>query len=560
MRAGSQRVRGQAPPRPIAVAAGARSAPAITIASARRSVYRVHMRSSRHLRARVIALTIVLSACTHTEWQAELHVPSDSGRLDAHAPFLKVHMDDGEVYVLSDWRVLQNPHVVSGVGLHYDAERRVLGEGLQAIPLDRVALLETNRPRSVFHAGVAVLGVATALSLAVNVACATNPKMCYGSCPTFYAEDGAGLALQAEGFSGSFARALEDTDVDALRTARSVDGHVSIVMRDEAAETHVVRSVRLLAIPRPAGRRIVRSGGSFFAAGTPIAPLRCTAPDRDCTADVAQGDGQEDTTPADPHDLATTETITLSFGPSTGRRGLIVSARNSLVGTFVFYQVLAWLGHDAGTLLTSLDHEAAGASPVRDALTFGRALAQLRVEVRAPGGEWMAAGTYEEFGPIARDLQVVPLPEGLADGPLEVRLVSTRGFWKIDELALVQLEPVSAPTPIEPTRVLHHDLEDADALARLRDPERYLYTFPGDAYTLDYDVPEDGDYELFLESRGYYVEWIREQWLTEQNPVEAARFLLDPRAALKRLAPAYARTAPFVEEQFSRTRVGESRR
>lgn len=517
------------------------------------------MGESSRARACVVLLA-VLAACSHTEWQAELRGPQDRAPLDTSAPFLKVHMADGGLYVLSDWHVLDAPRTVSGVGVRYDARRRVLGEGVQAIALDGVALLETNRPRSVMNAGAAVLGVVTALSLVVNVACAISPKSCYGSCPTFYADDGAGLALQAEGFSGAFAAAFEETDVDALRTARSVNGHVSIVMRDEAAETHVVRSVRLLAVPRREGRRIVRAGGSYFAAKTPLAPLRCEAPGRDCTADVAAGDGREDAPTADPRDLAAPETLALSFGPSTGRRGLIVSARNSLVGTFVFYQVLAWLGRDAGSLLANLDPDAAASDPVAQALRVGRELAKLRVEVRAPGGEWLAAGSYEELGPIARDRQVVPLPEGLPDGPLEVRLASTRGFWKIDELTLAELEPVGAPTALEPARVLRHGVEDADALARLRDPARQLFTFPGDAYTLEYDLPSGADDELFLESRGYYVEWLREQWLAEESPVEAARFLLDPRAALERLAPAYARIAPLVEEQFARSRIGESPR
>jgi len=122
----------------------------------------------------------------------------------------------------------------------------------------------------------------------------------------------------------------------------------------------------------------------------------------------------------------------------------------------------------------------------------------------------------------------------------------------------VQLAPAPAATRIAPSSVLHHGVVDAEALARLRDPERHLFTFPGDAYTLVYDLPENADYELFLESRGYYVEWIRTQWLAEQSPAQIARFFFDPRDAMRRLAPAYARIAPFVEEQFSGSRVGES--
>ena len=51
------------------------------------------------------------------------------------------------------------------------------------LSLSEIALLETNRPENFMHGTVAVLGVATAASLAVTVVCATNPKTCFGSCP-----------------------------------------------------------------------------------------------------------------------------------------------------------------------------------------------------------------------------------------------------------------------------------------------------------------------------------------------------------------------------------------
>ena len=91
-------------------------------------MYAAPMRIRGALRDCVVMLALsALCACTHTEWQAELHARDDSRPLDAEAPFLKVHMEDGALYVLSEWRVIAQPSAVSGIGLHYDVGRHVLG-------------------------------------------------------------------------------------------------------------------------------------------------------------------------------------------------------------------------------------------------------------------------------------------------------------------------------------------------------------------------------------------------------------------------------------------------
>lgn len=63
-----------------------------------------------------------------------------------------------------------------------------------------------------------------------------------------------------------------------------------------------------------------------------------------------------------------------------------------------------------------------------------------------------------------------------------------------------------------------------------------------------------GDYDLFLDSRGYYLEWMRQEWLREQNPLAALRMLLDPARALRELAPAFKRIEPQAETLFWRSR------
>ncbi|HMG24647.1 MAG TPA: hypothetical protein VK607_25095, partial [Kofleriaceae bacterium] len=76
-----------------------------------------------------------------------------------------------------------------------------------------------------------------------------------------------------------------------------------------------------------------------------------------------------------------------------------------------------------------------------------------------------------------------------------------------------------------------------------------IVTQPGDAYELDYDIPR-GEVELLLDSRGYYLEWMRAEWLREQHPLAALALLIAPAQALRDLAPAWKRLEPDAEQAF----------
>jgi hypothetical protein len=83
------------------------------------------------------------------------------------------------------------------------------------------------------------------------------------------------------------------------------------------------------------------------------------------------------------------------------------------------------------------------------------------------------------------------------------------------------------------------------------DTGKSLVTLPGDAYDIEYQLPPRPEqYELFLESRGYYLEWMRREWLAEENLPLAAQILLDPAGAVRTLAPAFKRREPELERLF----------
>ena len=111
--------------------------------------------------------------------------------------------------------------------------------------------------------------------------------------------------------------------------------------------------------------------------------------------------------------------------------------------------------------------------------------------------------------------------------------------------------PAADPVRVKPSFVLRDGAADRDALDRLRSRERQLTTLPGDEYTLVYRLPDAvADYEIFLESRGYYLEWMRAEWIAEEDVLRAAQLFLDPVSALRVMAPEYKRVEADMERTF----------
>jgi hypothetical protein len=383
----------------------------------------------------VLVLAVVSAACSQ-RIQRTLTTPDRAASLNEESFYLKVHMRNGDVYVLSDWKVDEARRMVLGVGEHYDSRRALLAVTTHEVPLADVALFETNVQRT--SPAVAALAVITGLSAALTAACLSNPKACFGSCPTFYVDG----VLHAEGFSDAVAPSLEKHDIDALFRVEPEGRTLALRMTNEAYETHVVRAADVLVAPRPAGGRVFATGeGELWQATDLRAPTRCAASEGDCATAVRAFDDDWRSSVADAHDLATHETIALEFdvgpGPAAGRQAVAISARQSFMTTFLLYQALAYMGSKAGFYLAEIER---GDPAMHSTLGGMRALlGGIDVQVRDAQGAWHTAGSFHETGPLATDTQLVVLPEGV--DARELRLSLTQGYWRIDAVALVTLGP-----------------------------------------------------------------------------------------------------------------------
>jgi len=460
-------------------------------------------------------------------------------------------MRNGDLFVLSEWQTDATRSQVLGTGTQYDPMRVVVATGSLSVPVDSVAVFETNVMET-SNASILITTLAV-VTVAVAIYCATNPKACFGSCPTFYL---AGIDRPvAEGFSASIAPSLEATDVDALPLRMAGGGPLEVVMKNEALETHVVNFVNVLALPHPPDAQVFALDDGTFCAATGIAaPVAAVAPEGDCLEALSHVDGVERFSLADSVNLAARETLEVTFADTTpGARGLVIACRQSLLSTYLLYQTFAYMGTSAGYWIAQIERGGLDSSDNRILDLLGG----VAMSIESSPGVWTPVGGVTEFGPIAIDQRLIPF-DAPAGWTGRARVEVTKGGWRIDRVALATRGAVVEPVRLEPVAVTRAGVPDEATLSNLLDPGRSLTTLPGDTYTLVFALPDaDLTYDVFLESRGYYLEWIREEWLRDESPAHLAEVLFKPEQALMRLAPEYKKIEPSMESVFWSSRYAK---
>ncbi len=464
-------------------------------------------------------------------------------------PYLKLHMKKGEVYVLNNWELKIDENVISGIGNHLDINRQQIEEGQFTILLKDIVLAETNQIKS--SSAVGVLAALTVVTGLFTIFCIANPKACFGSCPTFYVHDGNDYVVKSEGFSSSISPALEEKDIDALYNVKTESENFEIQLRNEAYETHVIRSANILAVPKlKDGRTFITPEGIYYQVSNLTEASQAVDEEGDCSEKLCSLDGIERFSPADSNNLAEKEEIEISFYDLTkGNKGLVIASRQTLLTTFLFYQTLAYMGTSAGYWFANLERNS---NTFKEILNNPRKeMGGIEVFIQNEKGEWEKTNEISEHGPIATDTKIIPLKYQTDNSTLKIKLRMTKGLWRIDYVALADLGNEVQAVTIEPQSSFPEFSDGSKVTSLLRNPDSVLVTFPGDKYFLNYKLPKNyNDYELFLESQGYYLEWIRGEWLAEENPDKVYQMFFNPKQYFKDLAPQFKEIEAEMEETF----------
>jgi hypothetical protein len=170
--------------------------------------------------------------------------------------------------------------------------------------------------------------------------------------------------------------------------------------------------------------------------------------------------------------------------------------------------------------------------------------------------DWELQDGFYETGPIAINRQFIPL-SGVSSGKdVRLKLVLNKGLWRIDYAALTNIKQKVMPVEITPKSVLNKGEPDNTALSEIKSPEQYLISMPGSEYKISFDLPDpESDYELFLYSKGYYLEWMREHWLKDKNLFKLKQMVDSPKDYLRTEAQNYKLYEAHMEQLFWSSRI-----
>ncbi|HAK70994.1 MAG TPA: hypothetical protein DCM15_06430, partial [Cryomorphaceae bacterium] len=176
------------------------------------------------------------------------------------------YADGASVVFEPDWRVTDDSTIIGTM-------RRISALGkpttvnftwneidIQGIELWRTSRNLNLNERALFGGSIFM----AAVDIGVGIICLANPKMCFGSCPTFYQNESDHLFKSAaEGFTNAILPTLEHRDIDALPEVM-LPGEERIVMKNEALETHNINEVVLFSVPVEAGSEVLHTVDDSF--------------------------------------------------------------------------------------------------------------------------------------------------------------------------------------------------------------------------------------------------------------------------------------------------------
>lgn len=473
--------------------------------------------------------------------------------------YLKVHQKNGDVSVFVIWDYTENQDSILGYARTFDFTRKEIDKGRKAISKNEILLMETNDEDAVRkeqNNGLNALTVLSSFNAAIATICLIVKKACFGSCPTFYIEPYSDVHYSnAEGFSNAICPSLKQSDVDALGIRKS-GGPMSIYLKNEALETHVIDMVELVAVPLGFGQKAYNNrDGHFFACENTISPSLLKG-DTDLSL-FMEIDEAEYFSLTDSFDLSAKEELEFTFfNGSQSDKGVVLNFRQSLVTTFLLYQALSYAGDQATDLLAQVELNSHKRKLLEKPFDL---LSGIKVFVFDESNQkWKFVDYYYETGPIARNLQLLQLPDWCnQQDKIKLKLEMAKGSWRLDYIGLTDIAKQVVPKKLKPTAVyrnMHNQEEVVQALSEIDDDK--LVTLPLDVYELQYDIPGcDNMNELFINSHGYYLEWMREDWMREKDMAKLRKMLMNDPEVWRELAINFKNQEEDMEEIFWSSKI-----
>ncbi len=468
-------------------------------------------------------------------------------------------MYNGDLYVFGrNWRYDAEQDILTGSAQLYNANRNLQYSGETKINGDDVAIFESNALfESKANQRISALTSITGIKVAIAGLCVTNPKACFGSCPTFYLneEDNFHYA-DAEGFSNAISPALSYADIDALPRTFDEDSVVTLFMKNEALETHCIKNLSIISVEVDANQEALHlTDNNFITSELKHSPIKATHESNDINHLLNQDDRKELFISSDSNNLKSKTEIFLDFDTKSNSDSMALELhfRQSMLTTYLIYSGLDYMGNQTGEYFAEIERS----KLISDQLKKGiqKELGGIEVYGLSSNGNWKQLGEFNETGPIAINRQAIYFKNYSKDKIVKLKLVLNKGLWRLDYAAL-HTKVKRTKARIVETPVILKAQNDEYKTVDFSGKNNILLSLPSDKFKITFNTKKPlNKQQLFLKSEGYYLEWIRDEWAKESEPNKLRELILFPKRYLKNEAKSYSELEFELEQDFWNSKI-----
>lgn len=458
---------------------------------------------------------------------------------------------------------------LTGPGEIQSVKGKMRKSNLIKVPVDSVAALTYYGTESTGGSAFAsfLLGLYGGFLTPLSVYCLACPKCCFGSCPTIYTYDGKNYHLEAELFSYSISRYFQESDLDKLSNPINIKNDYRLRISNEALETHYIDQFSLLEIKHPTGTDVYPSpSGDIICTGELSPPIKVTnLKGEDITDLVNKRDDKvyrsgdeliEKISQGVTKDMINLE---LYLPDDTKEINLVLKIRNTLLTTILFYDlVLASQGFEAIEWTEKMQNNYVYAQLFNE---LYKSYAGILIKTLKQGS-WKIQSKIGDIGPIAWKEIALRIPVEVEQNTTSIRLEFFPDNFMIDYIAYDINNKLNHPHQINklyPHTIVDDHNNPRDELSKILEEQddNFLITNPGESYYLSYSLKsgDSNNTSVFVQSKGYYIEWIRGNWLVDKNFEKYKFNLFDIDKTLLQLQNSWLENRLLIEDNFFETRI-----